>query len=167
MGKRLALSFAFATTLISSTIGQITSIQSNNATGFDALYAVKSRATETVNQLSDSVVEKAVVKTKKTTAEIKNELTVWATAYSSEESQTDDTPFITASGAFVYDGVIAANFLPIGTKVMIPDLYGDKIFTVEDRMNSRYNGQHIIDIWFENHSHARQFGKKILTINVL
>src|SRR5437868_1496729 len=37
------------------------------------------------------------------------------TAYSSTEDQTDDSPFITASGAHVADGIVAANFLPLHT----------------------------------------------------
>ena len=92
---------------------------------------------------------------------------VWATAYTSDPNETDDTPFITASGAYVYDGVIAANFLPIDTKVRIPELYGDKIFTVEDRMNSRYDNINIIDIWFQNKSEAIRFGKKYIEIEIL
>src|SRR5258708_6536739 len=56
---------------------------------------------------------------------------VRVTAYSSTPDQTDDTPFITASGYHVHDGVIAANFLPFGTKLTIPSVFGDKIFTVE------------------------------------
>jgi hypothetical protein len=34
---------------------------------------------------------------------------------------------------------IAANFLPLGTVVRFPDLYGDKTFVVRDRMNAKYN----------------------------
>src|SRR3989338_6396754 len=37
---------------------------------------------------------------------------VWVTAYSSSPDETDDTPFITASGGDVRDGVMAAYFLP-------------------------------------------------------
>ena len=33
---------------------------------------------------------------------------------------------------------IAANFLPLGTQVKIPELFGDKVLVVHDRMNSRY-----------------------------
>lgn len=92
---------------------------------------------------------------------------VWATAYTSDPNETDDTPFITASGSYVYDGVIAANFLPIDTKVRIPELYGDKIFTVEDRMNSRYDNLNIIDIWFKDKPEAIKFGKKYIEIEIL
>lgn len=36
-------------------------------------------------------------------------------AYSSTNGQTDGTPYLTAIGTPVRDGIIAANFLPIGT----------------------------------------------------
>ena len=44
--------------------------------------------------------------------------TAWVTAYSSTPEETDDTPFVTASGTSVRDGVIATNFLEFGTKNM-------------------------------------------------
>jgi len=80
---------------------------------------------------------------------------VLATAYNSMEGQTDSTPWITASGTRCREGVIAANHLPIGTKVMIEG-YGDRVFTVEDRMNARYNKR--IDIWMRNYQDAKRFG---------
>ena len=61
--------------------------------------------------------------------------TVVATAYNSLVGQTDDSPWTTASGTRCRSGVIASNHLPIGTKVMIEG-FGDKIFTVEDRMTT-------------------------------
>lgn len=73
-------------------------------------------------------------------------VTVLATAYSSTIDQTDDTPFETANGMHVYDGLVAANWLPFGTRVKFPDLYGDKIFTVNDRMNAKYTHTNV-DIW--------------------
>lgn len=91
--------------------------------------------------------------------------TVRATGYSSTPDQTDDTPFTTASGTHVRDGVMAANFLPFGTKVRIPDVYGDKIFVIEDRMNKRYWLN--IDIWFPERSHALTFGSKRVIIEVV
>ncbi len=90
--------------------------------------------------------------------------TVVSTAYSSEAAQTDATPFITASGTTVRRGVVAANFLPIGTKVKIPSLYGDEVFTVEDRMNARYSNR--LDIWMETREQAKQFGVRRLAIEV-
>lgn len=81
---------------------------------------------------------------------------VWVTAYSSTSDQTDSTPFITASGTRVKDGIIAANFLPFGTKVLIPELFGDKVFTVEDRMHRRKTNN--VDIWMSNRGKAIKFG---------
>ncbi len=90
---------------------------------------------------------------------------VIVTAYSSTVDQTDDSPFITASGTRVKDGIIACNFLPFGAKVRFPDVYGNKIFVVEDRMALR--NSHKIDIWFETRDQAKQFGVKYLRIEVL
>lgn len=83
-------------------------------------------------------------------------LTVSITAYSSTVDQTDETPFITASGAPVADNVIAANFLPFGTRVKIPKIFGDKIFVIKDRMHNRFNDR--IDIWFADRESALKFG---------
>lgn len=86
------------------------------------------------------------------------------TAYSSEVGQTDSTPFITASGSRVRDGIVAANFLPIGTKVRFPELYGSKIFVVEDRMNKRY--WHRMDIWMADTQDAKNFGIKRTRVEI-
>ncbi|MBI4098525.1 MAG: 3D domain-containing protein [Candidatus Magasanikbacteria bacterium] len=92
-------------------------------------------------------------------------VTVVATAYNSVPWQTDDTPFITASGTRTRHGVVAANFLPIGAHVRFPDVYGDTIFVVEDRMNKKYyRGR--VDIWMEEVPDARIFGAKRLTMEV-
>lgn len=107
---------------------------------------------------ADTVVSKNVTK-------IVNEIVVAATAYSSTPDQTDSTPFITASNTTVRDGIVATNFLPFGTKVKIPDIYGDKIFVVEDRMNRRY--WHTIDIWFPDRQSALEFGFKKVKIQIL
>ena len=86
------------------------------------------------------------------------------TAYSSTPDQTDDTPFTMASGKHVYDGAIAANFLPLGTKVRIPEIFGDKVFTVEDRMNKRFQDR--MDIWMESRVEALNFGMNYLIVEV-
>lgn len=88
------------------------------------------------------------------------------TAYSSTEDQTDSTPFITASGKRVADGIIANNMFSFGTKIRIPQLYGDKIFTVEDRMHRRKGNYHV-DVWLQNHAEAKSFGAKITNIEVI
>lgn len=91
---------------------------------------------------------------------------VVVTAYSSTPDQTDDSPNITASNKQVRDGIIANNMLPFGTQVRIPELYGDKIFTVEDRMNRRKSNYHI-DIWMPDRESAINFGVKTVEIEVL
>ena len=88
------------------------------------------------------------------------------TAYSSTPEQTDNTPFITASGKNVADGIVANNMLPFGSKVRIPELYGDKIFVVEDRMHQR-KGKYHLDIWFPEYSQAKNFGAQITNIEVI
>jgi len=91
---------------------------------------------------------------------------VIATAYSSTVWQTDDTPFITASNTWVRKGIIANNFFPFGTRVRIPEFYGDKIFVVEDRMHWRKSNYHI-DIWFPSLQQAKNFGIKKTYIEIL
>jgi 3D (Asp-Asp-Asp) domain-containing protein len=97
---------------------------------------------------------------------ILREIKVIITAYSSTTWETDDTPFITASGTQVREGIVANNSLPIGTKIRIPELYGDKIFVVEDRMNWE-KGKYHIDIWFPDYWQALDFGTKRTYIEVL
>jgi 3D (Asp-Asp-Asp) domain-containing protein len=96
---------------------------------------------------------------------VSRELIVSVSAYSSTPDQTDSSPFITANGAFVYDGLVAANFLPLGTKIKIPQYFGDKVFTVEDRMNKRYWQK--IDVWFPDRESALQFGVRHLKVQIL
>ncbi len=88
------------------------------------------------------------------------------TAYSSTVSQTDNDPFITASNTWVREGIIANNLLPFGTKVRIPELYGNKIFVVEDRMN-RKKGYYHVDIWFPDYLTAKEFGAKRAYVEIL
>src|SRR3989344_6333829 len=88
------------------------------------------------------------------------------TAYSSTQDQTDDTPFITASGKTVKNGIVANNMLPFGTKIKIPQLYGDQVFVVQDRMHRRKSNNHF-DVWMPERSLAVSFGVKITEIEVL
>lgn len=96
---------------------------------------------------------------------IKNRKVVTVTAYSSTPDQTDSTPFVTANGAYVYDGLVACNFLPFGTKVRFPEYSGDKVFVVEDRMAKK--NSHKVDIWMPSRQAALQFGVQQLTVEVL
>jgi len=91
------------------------------------------------------------------------------TAYSSTPDQTDSTPCITANGFDLCENneenVIAANFLPFGTKVRIPELFGDQVFTVQDRMNARY--YYRADVWFKERQSAKNFGFRYAEIEVV
>lgn len=96
---------------------------------------------------------------------VQNRKIVTVTAYSSTPDQTDDSPFITANGTYVRDGIIACNFLPFGTEVKFPEVYGDKIFTVHDRMAKKHNDK--MDIWMASRADALKFGVKKLTYEVV
>ncbi len=99
----------------------------------------------------------------------KNQMYVTTTAYSSEKAQTDDTPCITANGFDVcendIENVVAANFLKFGTKVKIPDLFGDRIFTVQDRMNKRYTKR--MDLWMTSKQRAKNYGIRYVKIEIV
>lgn len=113
---------------------------------------------------NDSLIAQRPPKTPKT-YKPKEIYIVAATGYSSTPEQTDSTPFITAAGTHVRDGVVAANFLPFGTIIKIPELFGNKTFIVEDRMHSRY--QLNIDIWFPEKDLAKEFGLKVVRIEIV
>lgn len=129
-----------------------------------------------VSQQTANTLEKANLETKnevvsedlkqlpKSDVKVKRR-TVTVTSYSSTPDQTDDSPYITANGTVVRDGVVAANFLPFGTRVRFPELYGNKEFIVADRMNTRY--YYRIDIWMANRQDALKFGKKELLVEIL
>lgn len=78
------------------------------------------------------------------------------TAYTSDPDETSDHPLITASGDMVHDGVVADNLLPFGTEIEIPALFGNKVFTVEDRTNDKFTGR--VDIWMPTRTDAVDFG---------
>ncbi|MBU2566654.1 3D domain-containing protein [Patescibacteria group bacterium] len=87
------------------------------------------------------------------------------TAYTSSVEECDSTPFITADGTHTEWGIVAANFLPFGTKIRIPEYFGDQVFVVHDRMNQRY--YYRVDVWMQTKTEAFQFGKRKLKIEVL
>jgi 3D (Asp-Asp-Asp) domain-containing protein len=86
-------------------------------------------------------------------------------AYNSMENQTDGSPYSTAIGSLTRDGVVASNNLPIGTRVRFPDHFGDKVFRVEDRMNTRY--QNNVDVWMEDYKDAIKFGRRYAKVEVV
>jgi len=91
------------------------------------------------------------------------------TAYNSEIGQTDDSPCITANGFNVcehgQEDTIAANFLQFGTKVRIPELFGERVFIVRDRMNKRFSNR--VDVWMIRDIDARTLGVQVAMIEVL
>lgn len=95
---------------------------------------------------------------------------IWVSAYNSAPNQTDSTPCITASGLNVCEraaeDIIATNYLhlPFGTKVRFPELYGDKVFLVHDRMNRKYSNT--MDIWMQDYDTARQFGRQYTKVEI-
>jgi 3D (Asp-Asp-Asp) domain-containing protein len=91
---------------------------------------------------------------------------VIVTAYSSSVWENDGDPFITASGTRVKDGIVANNFLPFGSQIRLPEIFGDKIFVVEDRMHSR-KSDYQIDIWFPSNQEALNFGVKLTEMEIV
>ena len=93
-------------------------------------------------------------------------LTMRITAYASVPDETDSTPFITANGTYVHNGIVAVNGLPFGTKIEIPSLFGDQVFTVEDRTSTKVHDT--VDIWMPTVGAALDFGAhKNVTVVVL
>jgi len=93
-----------------------------------------------------------------------------ATAYSSTPDQTDGDPCSTANGFNVCkhnkENVIAINGVPFGTKVRFPEYFGDQVFTVVDRMNSRYDSTRV-DFWLQTREKAKKFGVKRMKMEVV
>lgn len=138
---------------------------------FDSLYQAingislaSADATAAADPTAVTPVTSPASSTSKTKTQNKT-IYVTVTGYSSTPDQTDDTPFITASGTYVRDGIVAANFLPFGTAIKIPELYGNKVFIVEDRMNSRY--WYNVDVWFASRNLAKQFGVQKVKIEIV
>lgn len=100
------------------------------------------------------------------TREAKNYFYLTVTAYSSSPDECSGDPFITASGKRVDDGTLAYNYLPFGSKVRFPEIFGEKVFTVTDRMAS-YKGKYIADIWMPSKAEAKQWGVKVLKMEII
>jgi len=99
-------------------------------------------------------------------AGVEKRIKVIVTAYSSSKSETDNDPFITASGERVRNGIVANNLLPFGSKIRLPEIFGDKVFEVQDRMHYK-KGYYHIDVWFPSRKSALAFGSRIATMEVL
>ena len=169
MGKRLVFLLALTSINLVFAAEELT-FANPRTNGFDSK---KSASSESTAMIFDGAVASksalANIKQIKTAAsyEIADVDSVTVTGYSSTESETDETPFITATGKYVFPGVAASNVLPIGTKFRLPSLFGDRIFVVEDRMHSRYNGKKWVDVWFDSQDKALKFGKRFSSIEIL
>lgn len=141
-------------------------------------YPVHATETEAANlEISDAKVESVISEKAEVLEDIgalKRPEVAWSrkytmTAYTSEVAQCDASPCITANGFNVcrhgIEDTVAANFLPFGTKIRIPALFGDRILIVRDRMNSRY--QERVDVWLKSYDNAIDFGVKYVEIEVL
>jgi 3D (Asp-Asp-Asp) domain-containing protein len=142
---------------------------------FPTLHPIEAQAAQPAKvKTSTSIAPAAVETVQAQTAQLpvvkdkpaKRRMVVRASAYSSTVDQTDGDPFTAASGAKVHDGMIAMNGMPFGTKIRIPQYYGNKVFVVEDRMNARW-GNRKIDIWMTTRAAAMQWGVRTLTIEIL
>lgn len=89
---------------------------------------------------------------------------ITTTAYTSRIEETDDSPFTAAWGDHVFWGMVASNVFNKGTKIQIPDYYGDKMFSVLDTMNERY--QYRLDIWMPDLKDAKTWGVRYVKIRV-
>lgn len=90
---------------------------------------------------------------------------MYVTAYSSSVDETDSTPHQTASGTKARDGIVASNIFSIGTRVKIPELFGDRVFVVEDRMHNRFTDR--VDVWMPSKWEALNFGKKQTEVQIV
>jgi 3D (Asp-Asp-Asp) domain-containing protein len=101
---------------------------------------------------------------------VKYTINTTITAYNSEVGQCDANPCITANGFNVCkhakEDTIAMNGIKMGTKVRFPDLFGNKVFVVRDRMNARY-GSNRADVWMISKADAKKFGVKSTKMEVL
>lgn len=81
------------------------------------------------------------------------------TAYTSDEKETDNTPFVTAHQTLVEKGVAACpRNLPFGTRIEIDG----QAYRCEDRTHFRLDG--IFDLWMESKNQAFQWGRQIKEI---
>ncbi len=89
------------------------------------------------------------------------EIVATVTAYSSTPEETDDTPFLTASGEIVDAQTIACpKDIPFGS--VVETSWGQ--YTCDDRMHERNEGK--FDIWMETKIEAIEFGIRIVPIKV-
>lgn len=99
--------------------------------------------------------------------EVKNSFMSTITAYSSSPDETFGDPFTMASGDRVFDGALAHQYLPFGTKVRFPEQFGDKIFVVKDRLHPRHTSQYHFDMWVHSKVEAKTWGARQIKVEIL
>lgn len=90
---------------------------------------------------------------------------VVVTAYTASRKECGKSDGVTSSGLKVRKGGVACNFLPKGTKIRIPRLFGDRIFIVIDKMASRKTNH--VDVYVKHRGRALAIGKTIQSIEIL
>ena len=148
------------------------SLKAQTLTNFETVNILPNFIVETENQTESETIG-LIFPLHESTPEPQYEVVktyqITVTAYSSTPDQTDSTPCITANGfdlcAHDQEDIIAANFLPFGAKVRIPEYFGNRIFTVQDRMNARY--YYRADIWFKNRQDAINFGAPYTAVEIV
>lgn len=169
----LAVLFGFAFQLVFPQFSQVLAAESQKTSVLLPTLVIKSaqdsQKTEVERLETASNSSVSLFPPKREYKILKTYTNIPVTSYTSTIDQTDSTPCITANGFNLcehnQEDVIAANFLPFGTKVRIPDYYGDQIFTVQDRMNARY--YHRADIWMKDRTEAYKWGIRSVTIEVV
>lgn len=85
------------------------------------------------------------------------------TMYTSDPTETDETPLITANGEKVGKGTIACpNWLDFGTKVVIEGVD----YVCNDRMHKRYRDGNYFDVWTEEKTTAYHWGRKQVIVSI-
>ena len=85
------------------------------------------------------------------------------TAYNATVEQCDDTPFITASGERVREGIVACPIrFPFGSLIEIDD----KIYECQDRMGFAHQNANKFDIFMWSLSDARTWGSQWKNVNI-
>jgi 3D (Asp-Asp-Asp) domain-containing protein len=175
--KQILIGLLLASTLApSAQAGMMDWFRSSQSTSktvsgesFDQVFGSIANSESAASDENPTIVAQSIIGTSKTSAATskvtRTAYTVEVSGYNSEARQTDDSPFITAKGTHVRDGIVATNMFPFGTAIKIPALFGDKIFVVEDRMNKRY--QRNVDIWMADKSEALKLGRRTVQIEVI
>lgn len=68
---------------------------------------------------------------------------------------------VMANGEYPYEGVVASDDLPLGTKVKV----NGRIYVVKDRFGGGYTNR--LDIYMDSYQRAINFGRQYLHVEIL